>query len=203
MVQQAKTITGTIALLCGIMIAAHLLNLLLGGALYGFGLEPRDLDGADGILFSPLLHGDWGHLGSNLAAFIVLAALTLLDGIKRFAKASMIIIIGGGILLWLFGRGGVHVGASGWIFGLWAMVIANAWYDRRWRNILVALGVLIFYGSMALGFLPLQAGVSFEGHLFGAIGGVFAARTLARPTAIDARPAERTDMLKFWPDQKS
>ena len=58
-------------------------------------------------------------------------------------------------------------------------------------------------GEAALGFLPLQAGVSFEGHLFGAIAGVFAARTLARPTAIDARPAERTDMLKFWPDQKS
>ncbi len=202
MVQQAKTITGTIALIGTVMVAAHLLNLLLGGALYGFGLEPRDLDGADGILFSPLLHGDWAHLGSNLAAFIVLAALTLLDGIRRFAKASAIIIIGGGLLLWLFGRGGVHVGASGWIFGLWAMVIAQAWYDRRWRNIIIALGVLIFYGSMALGFLPLQAGVSFESHLFGAIAGVFAARVLARPTAIDARPPARAAELKFWPGGK-
>ncbi len=202
MVQQAKTITGTIALLSGIMIAVHLLNLLLGGALYGFGLEPRDIDGADGILFSPLLHGDWGHLGSNLAAFVVLAALTLLDGIKRFAKASAIIIIGGGLLLWLFGRSAVHIGASGWIFGLWAMVIAQAWYDRRWRNIVIALGVLVFYGSMALGFLPLQAGISFEGHLFGAIAGVFAARVLSRAPAIDARPAGRAGDLKFWPDER-
>lgn len=202
MVQQAKTISGTIALLCAAMIGVHLINLLLGGALYGFGLEPREIDGADGILFSPLLHGDWGHLGSNLAAFVVLAALTLLDGVRRFAKASAIIIIGGGILLWLFGRGGLHVGASGWIFGLWAMVIAQAWYDRRWRNIVIALGVLVFYGSMALGFLPLQPGVSFEGHLFGAIAGVFAARVLSRPTAIDARPAPRAGELKFWPDEK-
>lgn len=202
MVQQAKTISGTIALLCAAMIGVHLLNLILGGALYGFGLEPREIDGADGILFSPLLHGDWGHLGSNLAAFVVLAALTLLDGVRRFAKASAIIIVGGGVLLWLFGRGGVHVGASGWIFGLWAMVIAQAWYDRRWRNIVIALGVLVFYGSMALGFLPLQPGVSFEGHLFGAIAGVFAARVLSRPTAIDARPAPRAGELKFWPDEK-
>ena len=126
----------------------------------------------------------------------------MLDGVKRFAKASVIIIIGGGILLWLFGRDSVHVGASGWIFGLWAMVIAQSWYDRRWRNILIALGVLIFYGSMALGFLPLQAGISFEGHLFGAIAGVFAARVLARPAAIGTRPPERTDVLKFWPDEK-
>lgn len=202
MVQQAKTITGTIGLLCALMIGAHLLNLLLGGALYSLGLEPRELDGADGILFSPLLHGDWGHLASNLAAFVVLAALTLLDGLKRFAKASAIIIVGGGILLWLFGRSAVHVGASGWIFGLWAMVIARAWYDRRWRNILIALGVLVFYGSMALGFLPLQPGVSFEGHLFGAIAGVFAARVLARPDAMAARLPERTDVPKFWPDER-
>lgn len=202
MVQQAKTITGTIALLCALLIGVHLLNLLLGGALYSLGLEPRRLDGADGILFSPLLHGDWGHLGSNLAAFVVLAALTLIDGVKRFFKASAIIIIGGGLLLWLFGRSANHIGASGWIFGLWAMVIAQAWYDRRWRNILIALGVLIFYGSMALGVLPLQPGISFEGHLFGAIAGVAAARVLARPPAIGARLPERTDVPKFWPDQK-
>jgi membrane associated rhomboid family serine protease len=202
MVQHVKTIGGTIVGLCALMIAAHLLNLLLGGALYSFGLEPRDLDGADGILFAPLLHGDWSHLGSNLGAFVVLSALSLIDGIKRYFKASAIIIIVGGALLWLFGRGGVHVGASGWIFGLWAMVIAQAWYDRRWRNIAIAAAVLFYYGSMALGFLPLQTGVSFEGHVFGAIAGIFAARVLARPPAIEARPAERSGELKFWPDGK-
>lgn len=202
MVRQAKTIGSTIALLCAVLIGAHLLNLLLGGALYSLGLEPRELDGADGILFSPLLHGDFAHLGSNLAAFVVLAALTLLDGVRRFAKASAIIIIGGGVLLWLFGRSANHIGASGWIFGLWAMVIAQAWYDRRWRNIAIALGVLVFYGSMALGFLPLQPGISFEAHLFGAIAGVFAARVVARPAAIASRPPERTDVLRFWPDEK-
>ena len=202
MVAQAKTITGIIAAIAASMIAVHILNLMLGGALYALGLEPRRIDGADGILFAPWLHGDFGHLASNLTAFAVLAGLTLIDGVKRFAKASAIIIIGGGLMVWLFGRSAVHVGASGWIFGLWAMVMAQAWYDRRWRNILIALGVLIFYGSMALGVLPLQPGISFEGHLFGAIAGVFAARVLARSPAIDTRPPERSDTLKFWPDEK-
>lgn len=200
MVQQAKTIAITIAAICAVMIGTHLLNLALGGALYDFGLEPRNLNGADGILFAPLLHGDFGHLGSNLGGFIVLASLTLIDGVRRFAKASAIIIILGGVLLWVFGRNAIHIGASGWIFGLWAMVIAQAWYDRRWRNIVIALGVLIFYGSMALGFLPLQPGVSFEGHMFGAIAGVVAARVLARPQRIDHRPPERTGELRFWPN---
>ena len=142
-------------------------------------------------------------LPATSAAFVVLAALSLIDGIRRFAKASAIIIIVGGGLLWLFGRGGLHIGASGWIFGLWSMVIAQAWYDRRWRNILVAIGVLIFYGTMALGVLPLQNGVSFEGHLFGAVAGVLAARMFARPTTIAFRPRQRAGELKFWPDGKA
>lgn len=203
MVQRAGHIAGVIALICGLMIAIHLVNFVLGGALNGFGIHPRELDGAPGIVFAPWLHGDFGHLGSNLAAFVVLAALSLIDGIKRFFKASAIIIIGGGALLWLFGRGGVHIGASGWVFGLWAMVIAQAWYDRRWRNIAIAVCVLIYYGSMAFGFLPLQRGISFEGHVFGAVAGVFAARVLVRPPAIESRPPERSGELKFWPEGRA
>ena len=202
MVAQAKTITGIIAAICAAMIAVHLVNLLLGGALYALGIEPRAIAGADGILFAPWLHGDFGHLASNLTAFAVLAALTLIDGVRRFAKASAIIIIGGGLMVWLFGRSAVHVGASGWIFGLWAMVMAQTWYDRRWRNILIAVGVLVFYGSMVFGVLPLESGVSFEAHLFGAIAGVVAARVLARPAPRIAAPAQRSDTLKFWPDGK-
>ena len=202
MVAQAKTIGGIIAAICASMVAVHMLNLMLGGALYALGIEPRAVEGADGILFAPWLHGDVGHLASNLTAFAVLAGLTLIDGVKRFAKASAIIIIGGGLMVWLFGRSAVHVGASGWIFGLWAMVMAQAWYDRRWRNILIAVGVLVFYGSMVFGVLPLESGVSFEAHLFGAIAGVVAARVLARPAPRIAAPAQRSDMLKFWPDGK-
>lgn len=202
MVQRAVQIGGTIAAICGVMIAVFAVDFLLGGALGQYGLRPRELDGATGILFAPWLHADRLHLGSNLAAFVVLAGLCLIDGIRRFAKASAIIIIGGGGLLWLFGRGGLHIGASGWIFGLWAMVIAQAWYERRWRNIVIALGVLIYYGSMATGFLPLQSGVSFEGHVFGVVAGVLAARLLARPPAIAVGPAARAGELKFWPDAK-
>ncbi len=203
MVQRAGHIAGTIAAICGVMIAVFAVDFLLGGSLGQYGVRPRDLDGATGILFAPLLHADTSHLGSNLAAFVVLAALSLIDGIRRFAKASAIIIVIGGALLWLFGRDGLHIGASGWIFGLWAMVIAQAWYDRRWHNILIAVGVLAYYGSMAIGVLPLQSGVSFEGHLFGAVAGVFAARFLARPITIASRSVERAGELKFWPDGKA
>lgn len=199
MIQRA----GLLAAICAAMTAIHLVDLLLGGLLNNFGIHPRDPASVWTIVTSPWLHSDWGHLGSNLATFVVLGALNLLNGIRYFVKASAVIIVIGGALEWLLARDGNHIGASGWIFGLWTLVIAQAWYDRRWPNIAIAIGVLVFYGSMALGVLPLQGGVSFESHFFGAIAGLFAAKALSRPQAIEARPAERASELKFWPDGKA
>jgi membrane associated rhomboid family serine protease len=113
-------------------------------------------------------------------------------------KASAVIILLGGALVWLFARPGDHIGASGWIFGLWSLVIALAWFDRSPRNIAIALAVVFFYGGMVFGVLPTQ-GVSFESHLFGAIAGVFAAFTLSNKPREVALPG-RTGELQFWPE---
>ena len=108
-------------------------------------------------------------------------------------------IIGvGGALVWLFARPGDHIGASGWIFGLWSLVIALAWFDRSPRNITIALAVLFFYGGMVFGVLPTQGYISFESHLFGAIAGVFAAFTLSKKP-VEFIPEVRAGELKFWP----
>jgi membrane associated rhomboid family serine protease len=198
MIRHWKTIAG----LSAAMIGVHGVNLLTGGYLSNFGIEPRQIGGAYTIATAPLIHADVGHLGSNLAAFIVLGSLVLLQGLRYFVKASAIIILLGGALVWLLGRPGDHIGASGWIFGLWSLSIALAWFDRSPRNIAIALGVLFFYGSMVFGVLPTNGYVSFESHLFGAIAGVFAAFTLSKKPEVEILPPERAGELKFWPDQK-
>lgn len=187
----------TIAAVGATMIAVHIVNLFTGGYLTQFGIEPREIGGAFTIATAPLIHADVAHLGSNLAAFVVLGSLVLLQGVRYFAKASLLIILLGGALVWLFARPGDHIGASGWIFGLWSLVIALAWFDRSPRNIAIALAVVFFYGGMVFGVLPTQGYISFESHLFGAIAGVLAAFTLSkRPTEIVA--PTRQNELKFW-----
>jgi membrane associated rhomboid family serine protease len=196
MIQHWRAIAG----LSAAMIAVHIVNLFTGGYLSNFGIEPREIGGAYTIVTAPLIHADIGHLGSNLAAFVVLGSLVLLQGLRYFVKASAVIILVGGALVWLFARPGDHIGASGWIFGLWSLVIALAWFDRSPRNIAIALAVVFFYGGMIFGVLPTQ-GVSFESHLFGAIAGVLAALTLSKKPVEIVAPVRQNE-LKFWPQDK-
>lgn len=174
-----------IPVICAIMIAIHLVDLVLGGFLKNLGIHPREIDTAYTIATAPWLHADFAHLGSNLSAFVILGSLCVLNGVRYFVTASILIIAISGALVWLFGRDATHIGASGWIFGLWSLVIALAWYDRSLRNIAISLVVVFLYGGMALGVLPTQAHISFESHLFGAVAGVMTASLLSkRRTAV-------------------
>lgn len=167
----------TIAGLALLMVALQLLNAVTGYSLMAFGLVPRTLYGLPGILTSPFLHASFAHLSANLIAFLILGTLVIIEGFNRFISVSAIIILLGGLLVWLFGFADVHVGASGWVFGLWAYLLSRAWFHRSWSNLITAGVVALLYGGLIFGFLPRQ-GVSFEGHLFGAFAGFIAAKVL-------------------------
>ncbi|MBV7497443.1 MULTISPECIES: rhomboid family intramembrane serine protease [Pseudomonas] len=168
-----KTIAG-VALF---MVALQLLNVATGYSLIAFGLVPRTWQGLVGIITSPFLHGSFAHLSTNLIAFLILGTLVIVEGLSRFMAVSTIIILLGGSLVWLFGFAGVHIGASGWVFGLWAYLLSRAWFQRSWSNLITASVVVLLYGGLIFGFLPRQ-GMSFEGHIFGAISGFIAAKVL-------------------------
>lgn len=169
-----------IAILCGLFVAVHFANLLSGGYLNSYGIEPREIDSIYTIFFAPWLHADLTHLGNNMLAIVVFSFLCLLNGRRYFLIASFLIIAITGILVWLFARDALHIGASGWIFGLWSLIIALGWIERSLRNIVVAIGVVFFYGGMVAGVLPTAGFVSFESHLFGAIAGIITAILLER-----------------------
>ncbi len=185
-----------VVILCAVMIGVYILDFLTGGFLKSFGVHPRNIDSIYTIFSSPWLHGDITHLLSNLSAMAVLAFLTMLQGVRYFVKASFLIIIVSGLLLWLFGRDANHIGASGWIFGLWSLTIALAWFERSFQNIAVGIGVIFFYGGMILGLLPTQSYISFESHIFGALAGIIAAGVLAKQRKVISGGSPS---LKNWP----
>jgi len=168
----------TVAGLTMFMVALQVINAMTGYSLIAFGLVPRTLHGLVGIITSPFLHGSFAHLSANLIAFLILGTLVTLEGLNRFMVVSAIIILLGGSLVWLFGFPGAHIGASGWVFGLWAYLLSRAWFQRSWSNLITASVVALLYGGLVFGFLPRQ-GVSFEGHVFGALAGFFAAKVLS------------------------
>lgn len=175
-----------------IICGDHFANLLTGGYLNSYGIEPREIGSIYTIFIAPWLHGDFTHLGNNMLAIVVFGFLCLLNGRRYFLVASFMIIAITGILVWLFARDALHIGASGWIFGLWSLIIALGWIERSFRNIVIALGVVFFYGGMVFGILPTAGFVSFESHLFGAIAGIITAIFLERnPKLVTETPAQR------------
>lgn len=166
--------------LAALMWLSELVDTVLGGALDRYGIQPREVDGLGGILAAPLLHGGLGHLVANTGAFVVLGVLTaLITG--RFWAATLGIAVVGGLGVWLLGADGtVHIGASGLVYGYAAFLFAWGLLVRRALAIAAALFVALAYGGILWGVLPAGSGVSWEGHLFGALAGVLMAWVLSR-----------------------
>lgn len=170
---------GWLVALLAVIWAVELVNLLTGYSLNGpFGLRPRALGGLDGIALMPFLHGSLAHAASNSVPLLVLGGLMALTARDTVAPATVIIVLLGGIGVWLFGKPAVHVGASGLIFGWFGYLVARGLVEKRPVPVLVAVGVGLVYGTMVFGVLPGQPGVSWESHLFGAAAGLVAAIAL-------------------------
>ena len=171
----AKAFWLRLKLIVGLLLVMTLVNVFntaLDGQLNQFGIIPRSVKSWFHILTAPFIHGSTGHLMNNLVGLSIFGVLCLIRSSRFFLGSSLFIIVVGGVLVWLFGRNASHIGASGWVFGLWSLSIAIGWFDRRFMNIVVALLVLFLYGGMIYGVLPTDPRVSFEAHLFGAIAGV-------------------------------
>ncbi len=154
--------------------------LLFGQRLNLYGIIPRHLIGLRGILFAPFLHGGLGHLIANTIPLLILGWFVMLQETSDFFVVSAITMLVSGLGVWLLGSSGVHVGASGLIFGYLGFLLFRGYFERNFPSIFLSLIVGILYGGAIWGVLPTQPGISWEGHLFGFIGGVLAARFLAQ-----------------------
>jgi len=156
---------------------------IVGAGFDSEGIHPRDVDALPGVVFAPFLHAGWGHLIGNTIPFLILGAAIALSGLARTAAVVGIVALVGGLGTWLLGPGNTnHIGASGLVFGFAAYLIARGVYSRRPLHLAVGLIVLGVYGTTLLFGLMPTPGVSWQGHLFGAVGGVVAARALHAAT---------------------
>jgi membrane associated rhomboid family serine protease len=159
----------------------ELLDQLSGNELDQLGIHAREVDGVPEIFTAPFLHAGWDHLISNSLPFYVLGFLVLLSGLARWVASSLIIIIISGMTAWsLTPPHTIILGASGLIFGWLTYLLARGIWSRRPAQVVVAVIVLLLYGGLIWGVLPGSAGVSWQAHLGGAIGGVVAAWLLHR-----------------------
>jgi membrane associated rhomboid family serine protease len=149
-------------------------RLVLDDRLQGGGIHPRAADGIDGILWAPMLHLGISHIGANSIPFLVLGLMVMARGIRTWAIVTAVVVIAGGVTTWLLARSGNHIGASGVVFGYMGYLVAAAVFERSLKSIALGVVAIGLYGGLVFGLIP-RSGISWEGHLFGALAGAGAA----------------------------
>lgn len=190
----------TILTFVALLYLIELIDQLTGRRLDRNGIRPLEADGLWGILVAPLLHANWSHLIANTGPVLVLGFLVSLAGLSRFVWATAIVWIVGGFGTWLIGNVGSscgqtdHIGASGLIFGWLTFLLLFGFFTRSGWQIVIGIVVLFGYGGVLWGAVPVLGvcgGVSWQGHLCGAVAGVLAAYLLSGPER-KARAAQRS-----------
>jgi membrane associated rhomboid family serine protease len=138
----------------------------------GWGIRPRNTEGLIGILFSPLIHGSFGHLAANTFPMLLLTFSLFFFYRKSSYLIFVLIYLFSGFFVWLGGRDAVHIGASGLIYGLAAFLFLSGVLSHNTRLLTISLIVAFFYGGLFWGIFPVKPEVSWESHLWGAISGL-------------------------------
>lgn len=156
-------------------------NTMLGGALNQFGIIPRTEVGLRGIVFAPFLHGNVNHLIANTIPFLALGWMVMLRDARHFVPVTLFSMFGAGLTAWTLGApGSVHIGASGVVFGYLGFLLLAGVYTRSFWSIVLSVVTAVLWGGLVLGIAPGQAGISWQAHLGGFIGGILAARWFRR-----------------------
>jgi len=168
-----------------VLAMIELLDRATGGQLDKlFGIRPQAISGIDGIILAPLVHADFNHLVANAAPMVLLGTFVLAAGTRRFLLATVFIAVVSGLGVWFTTPSNyLVVGASGVIFGWLGLLLVRGIVEHSLWNLGVTLVVGLLYGWQMFALLPTERQVSWQGHLFGFIGGAVAAVLLRQRRA--------------------
>jgi membrane associated rhomboid family serine protease len=168
-----------------IMWALEVLAFVTNNQILTYGIRAHDVSDLPHVFTAPFLHASFDHLIANTVPFAVLGFLAALRGISKFLVMNVIVMVVGGLGVWFLGpSNGVTIGASILVFGYFGYLVGRGVFERRLLDVIIAVVVGVLYGTaIAASVLPNNPQISWQGHLFGLIGGVLAAWTLRRRDA--------------------
>ena len=173
-----------VAAMAGLMWVLEIIDQIAGGDLDGWGIRPHDPDRLIGIVTAPFLHAGFGHLIGNTVPFLALGFAVALNGAARVLLVTGIVMFVGGLGVWLVAsENSVHIGASGVVFGYAAYLVTRGAFNRSVGELAMGAVVVAIWGSALLSGLVPRDGISWQGHLFGGLGGLVAAAVLRRDRA--------------------
>ena len=179
-----------VAAMVALMWLLEVVDIIAGNRLDAYGIEPRSAEGLPEIVSAPFLHFGFDHLISNTVPFAVMGAAIALGGAARVVLVTAIVAAISGLGVWLVAPAGtITLGASGLVFGYATFLLFRGLFNRSALEIAIGVVVGAVWGTALLGGLLPQEGISWQGHFFGAVGGLVAARALAQDRGAPARLA--------------
>ncbi|MBV8431721.1 MAG: rhomboid family intramembrane serine protease [Solirubrobacterales bacterium] len=173
-----------VVLLVGIVLVmwvVEVINTLDSNRLDSDGIYGRSFGHLWGILTAPFIHASFAHLIGNTIPFVFMGLIIAWRGAGRLALVTGIVILVGGLGTWLVAPSNIPtIGASGVVFGYAAYLFARGFFNRRPIEVLVGLAVGVIWGGALAASLVPHSGISWQGHVFGLVGGVTAAALLRR-----------------------
>lgn len=178
---RTATAAKLILLWVGLLWVLEVVDHTTGNALDGFGIMPRQTDELVDVVPASFMHFGFDHLMANTAPLLVLGFMAAMRGVGTFLAVALITILVSGLGVWITAPSPSNTaGASGLVFGLFGYLVVRGFVDRRIGDVALGGVVVVLYGSILWGVLPTTPGVSWQGHLFGLIGGVAAAFMTSR-----------------------
>lgn len=154
-------------ILWSIKLTETILNINLGT----LGIYPLHVKGLQGIIFAPLIHGNYSHLFTNSGPLLVLGTAIFYFYRSIAFKVIFLAWIITGIWVWFGGRDAFHIGASGLIYALASFLFFSGFIRKSVELIAISFVIVFLYGGMIWGIFPLRENISWESHLMGGISG--------------------------------
>jgi membrane associated rhomboid family serine protease len=142
---------------------------------YHYGITPHDVGSLPYILTAPFLHFSWAHIEGNSGPLFIFGFIAAYRGIRKFLGVTALIVLTSGLAAWLTESGSsVGAGASGLVFGYFGYIMVRGFFDRHAIDLLIGAVMALSFAYQFTVLVP-QAGIGWQAHIGGLVGGVLGA----------------------------